>query len=135
MFTRILIGVDGGPGGRDALALARLLAAPSAQTTAVHVAHEARKGAALDAHLYETVLDAELTTTGVAAEKLVVDDRYAGVGSRCAPRSCQAPRPRGSSASPSTSICSSSARAATARRRGPCSAPRPTGCCGRRTAR
>ena len=49
MFTRTLIGVDGGPGGRDALALACLLAALSAQLTAVHVAHEARKGAALDA--------------------------------------------------------------------------------------
>ncbi len=84
MFTRILIGVDGGPGGRDALALARLLAAPSAQLTAVHVAHEARRGAALDAHLYETVLAAELTTTGVAAEKLVVDDRYAGRALRLA---------------------------------------------------
>jgi len=84
MFTRILIGVDGGPGGRDALALARLLAAPSAQLTAVHIAHEDRNGATLDAHVYETVLDAELTTTGVVAETLVVDDRYAGRGLRVA---------------------------------------------------
>src|SRR5690348_3748355 len=84
MFTRILIGVDGGPGGRDALALARLLAAPSARLTAVHVAYEARNGATLDARVYETVLDAELTTTGVAAQTLVVDDRYTGRGLRLA---------------------------------------------------
>ncbi len=32
MFRRVLVGVDGRPGGRDAIALARQLAAPDAVT-------------------------------------------------------------------------------------------------------
>ncbi len=37
MFHHVLVGVDGGPGGRDAIALARRLAAPGARLTLGHV--------------------------------------------------------------------------------------------------
>jgi nucleotide-binding universal stress UspA family protein len=37
MFTNILVGVDGRPGGRDAIALARLLASPDATITLANV--------------------------------------------------------------------------------------------------
>ena len=37
MFTNVLVGVDGRPGGRDAIALAQLLAAPAADLTLAHV--------------------------------------------------------------------------------------------------
>ena len=37
MFDNILIGVDGRPGGRDAIALAQRLAAPGARFTLAHV--------------------------------------------------------------------------------------------------
>lgn len=37
MFTNIVVGVDGGPGGRDACLLARRLADPGAAVTLVHV--------------------------------------------------------------------------------------------------
>jgi nucleotide-binding universal stress UspA family protein len=37
MFRRVLVGVDGGPGGRDAIALAAQLAAPDAVITLAHV--------------------------------------------------------------------------------------------------
>ena len=37
MFTNVLVGVDGRPGGRDAIALAELLAAPAADLTLAHV--------------------------------------------------------------------------------------------------
>ena len=84
MFTRILVGVDGRPGGRDALALARRLAAPSAHLTAVHVAHDARDGSPVDAAAYEALLDAELADAGISAEKLVIGDRYPGRGLRLA---------------------------------------------------
>ena len=42
MFEHVLIGVDGGPGGRDALQLARMLAAPTARLALVHVRSEQR---------------------------------------------------------------------------------------------
>jgi nucleotide-binding universal stress UspA family protein len=37
MFRRVLVGVDGRPGGRDAIALARLLAAPDGVITLAHI--------------------------------------------------------------------------------------------------
>jgi nucleotide-binding universal stress UspA family protein len=37
MFSSIIIGIDGGPGGRDALALARRLAAPNAEFVLAHI--------------------------------------------------------------------------------------------------
>ncbi len=37
MFGRVIVGVDGGPGGRDALALARVLAAEEGGITLAHV--------------------------------------------------------------------------------------------------
>ena len=84
MFTRILVGVDGRYGGRDALALARGLAADHAHLVAVHVAHDARDGSPIDASAYEALLDAELAETGVTAEKLVIGDHFAGRGLRLA---------------------------------------------------
>jgi nucleotide-binding universal stress UspA family protein len=42
MYHHVLVGVDGGPGGRDAIALARRLAAPDARITLVHVWSSAR---------------------------------------------------------------------------------------------
>ncbi len=64
MFTRILIGVDGRSGGRDALALARRLAAPSAHLVAIHVDRDAREGSPIDARPSEALLDAELDRAG-----------------------------------------------------------------------
>lgn len=37
MFSKIIVGVDGGPGGADALALAQALAAPDSDLVLVHV--------------------------------------------------------------------------------------------------
>jgi nucleotide-binding universal stress UspA family protein len=37
MFRRVLVGVDGGPGGRDAIALASLLTAPDGEITLAHI--------------------------------------------------------------------------------------------------
>ena len=85
MFARILIGVDGGYGGRDALALARTLAAADhAHLIAVHVAHDARDGSPIDARPYEALLETELAVAGVTAETLVVGDHFAGRGLRLA---------------------------------------------------
>jgi nucleotide-binding universal stress UspA family protein len=42
MYRNVLVGIDGGPGGRDAIALARRLAAPDARITLVHVWSSAR---------------------------------------------------------------------------------------------
>jgi nucleotide-binding universal stress UspA family protein len=81
MFTRIVIGVDGHTGGRDALALAARLAGRSeARLTAVHVAHEARDGSPIDARPYEVMLDRELACTGVLADTLVVGHAFAAAG-------------------------------------------------------
>lgn len=78
MFTRILIGVDGRSSGRDALALARRLAAPSAQLVAIHVDRDAREGSPIDARPSEALLDAELDRAGLDAERRVVCERYPG---------------------------------------------------------
>jgi nucleotide-binding universal stress UspA family protein len=37
MFRRVLVGVDGHPNGRDAIALAKLLAAPDGVITLAHI--------------------------------------------------------------------------------------------------
>ena len=84
MFSKILIGVDGRPGGRDALALSRLLATRSSRLIAVHVAHDARDGSPIDAADYEAVLETELAEAGVRAETLVIGDHYPGRGLRLA---------------------------------------------------
>ena len=47
MFTNIVVGVDGGPGGRDACLLARRLADPGAIVTLVHVYGSAGSAAVL----------------------------------------------------------------------------------------
>jgi hypothetical protein len=41
MFDNVLVGVDGRPGGRDALVLARQLAAPAARLTLANIYGEA----------------------------------------------------------------------------------------------
>jgi len=78
MFSRILIGVDGRPGGREALALAQGLAEPSARLIAAHVDREARDGSPIDARPGEALLDAELGQAGVEAERLVIGERLPG---------------------------------------------------------
>jgi nucleotide-binding universal stress UspA family protein len=81
MFTRIVIGVDGHTGGRDALALAaRLTGGARVRLTAVHVAHEARDGSPIDARPYEMMLSHELDHTGVLADTLVVGHAFAATG-------------------------------------------------------
>ena len=78
MFSRILIGVDGRPGGREALALAQGLAEPSARLIAAHVDREARDGSPIDARPGDALVDAELAQAGVEAERLVIGDRHPG---------------------------------------------------------
>jgi nucleotide-binding universal stress UspA family protein len=81
MFSRIVIGVDGHTGGRDALALgARLAGRNPARLTAVHVAHEARDGSPIDARPYELLLQHELEATGVHADTLVIGHAFAANG-------------------------------------------------------
>lgn len=43
MYKNVIVGVDHGPGGRDAVALATSLAAPDAVVTLVHVALPPRR--------------------------------------------------------------------------------------------
>jgi nucleotide-binding universal stress UspA family protein len=85
MFTRILIGVDGREGARDALALgARLAAVSGGELTAVHVAHDARDGSPIDSSEYEALLARELAAAGVRATTLVIGGHSPGEGLRLA---------------------------------------------------
>jgi nucleotide-binding universal stress UspA family protein len=72
MFTRIVVGVDGRDGGRDALALATLLrAAAGGELVALHAC-------ATEPLLHEDVLtpvEAELAHAGATGRALVVTDR------------------------------------------------------------
>jgi nucleotide-binding universal stress UspA family protein len=77
MFDQVMVGVDGRPAGRDAVALARLLVAPEGRLTLVNVHHgelaPARGGAEQDARrLLElereaTAVDAELTPVAASS--------------------------------------------------------------------
>jgi nucleotide-binding universal stress UspA family protein len=61
MFKNVLVGVDGRPTGRDAIALAERLRDPAGKLTLAHVHTEERKAS-------EELLDEELATAGVTAE-------------------------------------------------------------------
>jgi nucleotide-binding universal stress UspA family protein len=75
MFRQVIVGVDGRPAGRDAIALARVLVAPDGRLTLVHVHHGklASGGAAgapaedaqrlLERERVMTAIDAELAPT------------------------------------------------------------------------
>ena len=75
MFKQIVVGVDGGPGGRDAVALAKLLVARGGELTLAHVVPggaDAYRGAsapydAPDAEGAEAVLETVREETGVEA--------------------------------------------------------------------
>lgn len=76
MFNQILIGVDGRQGGRDAIALARQLAAPRAAFTLAHVdtAFIGRGSAAalpLDRAHSQQLLEREREQAGIEAELVV----------------------------------------------------------------
>jgi nucleotide-binding universal stress UspA family protein len=77
MFKNVLVGVDGRPGGRDAIALARLLADPGARLTLALV----RDGdTAEDIADSEELLERERSTAGLDAELLGVVSPSAGRG-------------------------------------------------------
>jgi len=88
MFENVLIGVDGRPGGRDALALARQLAGAGAKLTAVH-AYESplatpRIGRPSEAAVRErrassqALLERELRESGLDAQELSVEEMPPG---------------------------------------------------------
>jgi nucleotide-binding universal stress UspA family protein len=87
MFRRIVVGVDGSDGGRDALALAALLQrAGGGELIAVHVyayertvdlAHAEQVEAALADELRATLVD-ELVRAGVSARPIVVAENSPG---------------------------------------------------------
>jgi nucleotide-binding universal stress UspA family protein len=78
MFRNVIIGVDGTPNGRDAIALGRLLAAPDARLTLAHIHSGPQTPNRISSHLfggfYESsredslrVLETERDATGVDA--------------------------------------------------------------------
>ena len=70
MFKNVLVGVDGRPGGRDAIALARLLGDPGAKLTLVFVRST---DIAEDVAESEELLERERSAAGLEAELLSVD--------------------------------------------------------------
>lgn len=88
MFSNLLIGVDGGPGGRDAVALARRLAPSGAALTLVHVRlleNPARRGhasafAAARRQASSRILEHERTTAAPGAEIVSVAAGSVGAG-------------------------------------------------------
>jgi nucleotide-binding universal stress UspA family protein len=75
MFSNVLIGVDGRQGGRDAIALARQLAAPDARITMAHVyssdwllGSRSGTGVPFERDEAERLLEAERRTSRLAAE-------------------------------------------------------------------
>ena len=88
MFRNVLVGVDGGPNGRDAIALASGLTDPEGQLTLAHVHsgefqpwHAATPGF-LDAEreASEKLLAHERATASVSAELTSIDAMSAGRG-------------------------------------------------------
>lgn len=84
MFVKVLVGVDGRPGGRDAIVLAQQLVGTSGQLMLAHVYGErALAGRGVESaggHLAaaETLLMRERRQAGVEAELVVTGDRAAG---------------------------------------------------------
>jgi nucleotide-binding universal stress UspA family protein len=87
MFSRVLVGIDGRQGGRDAIALGKLLAAPNAAITLVHVyggRTMAGRAAALalpvELEASEQLLAHEQTLAGWDAEIVALCDSSVGRG-------------------------------------------------------
>ena len=87
MFTNVLVGVDGRPGGRDAIALARQLAEPPPRLTLTHVYGGAwliGRAAALilaaGADSSEELLGREAAATAVQADLVSWPSRSVGRG-------------------------------------------------------
>ncbi|MGO8904786.1 MAG: universal stress protein [Solirubrobacteraceae bacterium] len=91
-FRDVIVGVDGHEGGRDAIALARLLVTPTGRLALVHVresglfpptAEDEALEAEIDAPPYadsQRLLERERKATGVEAELIDVVDRTVGRG-------------------------------------------------------
>jgi len=77
MFERVLVGVDGRQGGRDAIALARRLADPGATLTLANVCERmyvpARTGPGENREAAERMLAAEAPSSEAGAELVVVE--------------------------------------------------------------
>ncbi|HMD56578.1 MAG TPA: universal stress protein [Solirubrobacteraceae bacterium] len=88
MFSNILIGVDGTPGGRDAIALASRLAGSAAELTLVHVRagrwHPMRaaggRGAGLEREGALELLEHERSTAGVSVALESIEASSPGAG-------------------------------------------------------
>jgi nucleotide-binding universal stress UspA family protein len=87
MFNNVLVGVDGRDGGRDAIALARLLAAPSSSLTFAHVYGGATAGGPasalavpLDFEWSERLLADAVRETDLRAETVSLCDSSVGRG-------------------------------------------------------
>jgi nucleotide-binding universal stress UspA family protein len=87
MFSNVLAGVDGRQGGRDAIALARQLAAPDAGVTLAHVyggrtmgGRAAALAVPLEAEASEQMLTRERTDAGMQAETVSCYESSAGRG-------------------------------------------------------
>ncbi|HEY1776323.1 MAG TPA: universal stress protein [Solirubrobacteraceae bacterium] len=86
MFEKVIVGIDGGPTGRDAAALAELLAAPGSQLSLanIHTLTPVRgaSGAYGPAETEESreLLDAERTALGINAELLTLTASSVGRG-------------------------------------------------------
>jgi nucleotide-binding universal stress UspA family protein len=85
MFKNVLIGVDGSPNGRDAIALARQLADPDGKLTLAHVhrgkaAGEAAGEAAQERDSSRELLERERAAASVDAEIVSVIATSAGRG-------------------------------------------------------
>ena len=87
MFRRVLVGVDGGPGGRDAIALARLLAAPDGVITLAHIYGQdlviGRGGpetVSIERGKAEVLLEHELASASLDAQLVTSSDHHVGRG-------------------------------------------------------
>lgn len=91
-FRDVIVGVDGREGGRDAIALGRLLVAPTGRLTLAHVREGGLAPPSADDVAFEAEIDAapvaesqkllerEREAAGVAAELIDVVDRHVGPG-------------------------------------------------------
>jgi nucleotide-binding universal stress UspA family protein len=86
MFRKVIVGVDGGPTGRDAVALGRLLVAPDARLSLAHVhvltpVRGASNGYGVAESAEATaLLESERTATGVEADLLPITASSVGRG-------------------------------------------------------
>ena len=90
MYSKILVGVDGKAGGRDAIAMARELVAPDGTLELAHVYFHYPPTGSRTTSIYETgeperamkLLHAAQQATGVQAELHVISARDVGSGLR-----------------------------------------------------